>query len=389
MGRQSPALTETEGKGTCQLESILFWNKPPTRESIRSADPLGFDALREAMADALVPLLTGATRDADEYLWTLIGLRWSRKSTGSSVDATIFNKGFAPFERALKQYWYKFEGKPSGGITVVKTLCEGGKPELKRPILVDQRATGLLGNYIVSLRGMGLVQANSLLVVEDVADRLLTDINFSPHRSWASSWSDLKRAFCNIDFQAARGRLGNRLFGGSHDEMTRAARAILAYPKAQAWRQVPRRYLGKEQARLVEAAKPLVSLETIALSAFGEIIRGEKILSASIRRDLRSLASTLRDIDPFPSHWSPENPLRSAISDALSSLAQGREPTNVLVRLHVTVRRDVRKTEPWIRHLGHKPLGFQQWQPSQSEPDFRFKNLHRLRRQTRWRGHAS
>ncbi len=73
----------------------------------RAVDPLGFDALREAMADELVPLLTGATRDADEYLWTLIGLRWAHESTGSSVDATIFNQGFAPFERALKQYWYK------------------------------------------------------------------------------------------------------------------------------------------------------------------------------------------------------------------------------------------------------------------------------------------
>jgi hypothetical protein len=50
------------------------------------------------MADKLMPLLTGATRDADEYLWTLVGLRWAYEATGSSVDATIFNQGFAPFE---------------------------------------------------------------------------------------------------------------------------------------------------------------------------------------------------------------------------------------------------------------------------------------------------
>ena len=66
------------------MASILFWNQPPTREPTRSVDPLGFDALREAMADKLVPLLTGATRDADEYLWTLIGLRWAHETTGSS-----------------------------------------------------------------------------------------------------------------------------------------------------------------------------------------------------------------------------------------------------------------------------------------------------------------
>ena len=52
------------------MPSSLFWNQPPDRDPTRSVDPLGFDALREAMADKLVPLLTGATRDADEYLWT-------------------------------------------------------------------------------------------------------------------------------------------------------------------------------------------------------------------------------------------------------------------------------------------------------------------------------
>jgi len=372
------------------LESILFWNTPPERESIRFTDPLGFDALREAMADSLVPLLTGATRDADEYLWTLIGLRWSHISTGSSVDATIFNKGFASFERALKQYWYKFERRDGiGGINVVKKLCEGHKPELRRPILVDQRATGLLGNYIVSLRGMGLVQRNSLLVVGEAADRLLMNVDFSPHRSWDSSWGDLKKAFSNVEIREARGRLGAQLFARSHDKMTRAGRAILAQPTARCWRQIPRRYLDKEQARLVDATKPLVNLEAIARSGFAKIISGEKVLSGSVCRDLRSLATTLRNIDPFPSSWSVDNPLRVAISDALLSLAHGKEPANVLVRLHVTVTRDVRQTEPWVIHLGHKPMRFQRWKPDQPEPDFRFKNLFRLRRQTRWRRHAS
>jgi len=49
------------------MVSNLFWNHPPERDRTRSRDPLGLEALREAMADTLVPLLTGATRDADEY----------------------------------------------------------------------------------------------------------------------------------------------------------------------------------------------------------------------------------------------------------------------------------------------------------------------------------
>ena len=91
------------------MTSSLFWNRPIARDRTRSVDPLGLYALREAMADKLVPLLTGATRDADEYLWTLIGLRWAQEATGSSIETVIFNDGFALFERALKQYWYKFQ----------------------------------------------------------------------------------------------------------------------------------------------------------------------------------------------------------------------------------------------------------------------------------------
>ena len=124
------------------------------------------------MADTLVPLLTGATRDAEDYIWTLVGLYWARAKTGSSIDKVIFNDpdyGFAVFERALKLYWYKTRGWISGlGINVVKELCNGDKPDVSRPILFDQRNTGLLGNYIVSLRGMGFVRNNSLCIDDDM-----------------------------------------------------------------------------------------------------------------------------------------------------------------------------------------------------------------------------
>ena len=181
------------------LTSTLFWNRPAERDRSRSVDPLGFVALRESMADGLVPLLTGATRNADEYLWALIGLRWARKDTGSSIDATIFNQGFAPFERALKQYWYYFHRRLSSGINVVKKLCREAQPDVRRPILADQRATGLLGSYIVSLRRMGLVQKDALCVAEDGADRLLVDIDFAPPPNWKSNWDAAHKAFRGIE----------------------------------------------------------------------------------------------------------------------------------------------------------------------------------------------
>lgn len=340
------------------------------------------------MADKLVPLLTGATRDADEYLWTLIGLRWAREVAASSVDATLFSKGFARFERALKQYWYKFHGRRSGGFNVVKKVCEEAKPDVDRPILVDQRATGLLGNYIVSLRGMGLVQKDSLRALDDAADRLLLDIKFMPPRAWTSSWVSLKHAFDGIELRAARQRLGVRLFGGGVQEMARAARAVLARPEAETWARAGLRELDVEQARLASATTTVVKLEAAALDAFGELLRGEKGLPPSTRRSLRSLAATTRDSDPFPSSWPASNPLRSALHDALSSLARGRDPAATLLRLHVTVTRDVRQAEPWILHLSEIPAGFQRWRPGTGVPDFRFGNLRTLVRQTRWRNHA-
>jgi hypothetical protein len=340
------------------------------------------------MADGLVPLLTGATRDADEYLWTLIGLRWAREATGATVDAELFKKGFAPFERALKQYWYKFKRRKSGGINVVKELCEEAKPNLDRLILADQRVTGLLGNYIVSLRGMGLVKNDSLSAIDDAADRLLLDISFAPTRSWASSWTDLERSFDAIELKPARHRLGRQLFGGTSIEMANAACAALARPMATSWAHSARNKLDSEQRRLALATDPVLALQNAALDAFGRLIRGEKALPKLVRSELRALATSASDAHPFPSSWPAGTPLRDAIHDAMSSLAHGREAAATLLNLHVTVTREVRQAEPWLLHLGEIPAGFQDWQPGASGADFRFGNLRRLLRQTKWRPHA-
>jgi hypothetical protein len=368
--------------------STLFWNRPPKKNTIRPADPLGFDALREAMADALVPLLTGATRDADEYIWTVVGLRWARKETKSSIDATIYNKGFALFERALKQYLCRFCGWKGSGINVVKELCKGPKPNVGRPILLNERSTGLLGSYIVSLRGMGLVQKNSLHVVEDASERLLADMHFSA-RNWTSSWNNLEDAFSNnrIDFTEARQRLGGRLFSGEDQSMRRSASAIRKQPKAVSWVQVAQHLSDKEQFRIAKATKAVIQLEKVALEAFGNVLHGEKTLSVSLQKKLCYLAVAAQKADPFPSSWAKRSPLREAISIALSSLAgdSNSNPAAALLRLHKSVTHDIRKNEPWISDLGDIPAVFEKWKPSGGTPDFRFGNLRKLVVQTKWR----
>ncbi len=359
---------------------------------MRFVDPLGLDALREAMADTLVPLLTGATRDADEYIWTVVGLRWAQKETGSSIDSTIYNKGFAVFERALKQYWYKFCRKKSSGIKVVKELCDRPKPDVGRPILVDQRATGLLGSYIVSLRGMGLVQKNSLQVVEDVSYRLLADVHFTA-RNWTSSWNNLEDTFSHrkFDFAEVRKKLGVCLFSGDNQSMMHAASAIRKEPKAVSWDQVAQHLNDKEQIRIAKATKALIQFEKAALAAFEEMLHGEKTLSDSMRKKMCSSAIAVQKADPFPSSWTKSNPLRKAITIALVSLATSNHtnPAAVLLRLHKSVTHDIRKNEPWISDLGDIPTVFTKWKPSEGTPDFRFGNLRKLVVQTKWRPHET
>lgn len=371
------------------MPSSLFWNQPPNRDEPRSVDPLGFDTLSEAMADQLVPLLSGATRDADEYLWTLIGLRWAQEETRSAVDATIFNQGFAIFERALKQYWYRSLGRRSAGINVVKEICGEGQPDAKRKILINQRATGLLGSYIVSLRGMNLVQSNSLRVVEESVDTLLAGIRFSPPRGWLSSWDGLEGAFCCIELRGARRRLGKQLFEKTRPEMNRAARSVRSRPDAESWARLGRTALDGEQSRLAKATEAVVRFEAAALDAFSCMLRGERILGRSAENALRSRAAAARDANPFPSGWNGSNRIGSAIGDALSSLAAGDASAGALLRLHLRVTRDARHNEPWLQHLGDMPNGFARWRPWSGLRDFRFGNLRTLVRQTEWRPRES
>ena len=89
----------------------LFWNKPHHFESTRAVGPLGFDALREAMANILAPFLTGATRHAGHYVAVVVGLHWAKSWAGRPIDQDIWPL-FAAFERSLKQYWHRHPGSP-------------------------------------------------------------------------------------------------------------------------------------------------------------------------------------------------------------------------------------------------------------------------------------
>ena len=335
--------------------SSLFWNRAEKHTGDRAADPLGLDALREAMSNTLVPLLTGGTRRAYEFVWTLIGLRWAREHTGSTIDKDIFYNGFAMFERGLKQYWYYSSKRTGAGSNIIKQICQKRKPDLNTPILSDQRATGLLGSYIMSLRGMELVKSNSLLLNDDQVDKVLGGVKFTSGRNWSSSWDGLTHAFSSVSLAWPTRRIGVRLFKESDDSMHRAARAVLAVRKGNSWPNgwgnVAMRQLDAEQARIGRAAGPVAAFEGEALGAFATLLRGGRI-SSSTKVSLKRLARRVKGADPFPSAWKSSMPLRSAIYFALTELAAGRDPAETLTRLHLKVTKEIRGNEPWINERG-------------------------------------
>ena len=224
--------------------SELFWNAPHVFEGVRAIDPLGFDALREAMSNVLVPYLTGATRHAEHYVAVLVGLRWAKSRSTNPIDREIWPL-FARFERGLKQYWHRH---PSGrvarnrylGKRRIKEICDGPRPDVDAPILQDQRAIGLLANYIESLRAIGLVRPGQLLIEDSAVSELLGDPRFEWAGTSPGRWDVLERTFKMVDTPTAWPRLGRRLFDsdGLADGRVRmyaAARAVVAQPGARAW----------------------------------------------------------------------------------------------------------------------------------------------------------
>lgn len=376
------------------MQDYIFWNKAAIHDSGRSVDPLGFVALRETMADTLVPLLTGATQSADDYIWVLIGLRWAIERTGTSIEDKVYNDpkyGFAIFERALKQYWYRKSGKKSSGINVIKDLCEGAKPDVTRSILADQRGVGLLGNYIVSLRGMGLIENNTVSLKLEEVDRLLGDILFNERRDWLSSWNTLIDAFDKTYnpalFKAARYRLGVKMFSENQD-MKRAARSVLLARHAQSWNEVNRKVLDEEQTRIAGITKHVAQLESRALTVFSGMLHGRDRLSTSEKASLRSAAMSVSNNGPFPVSWTTDNPLRKAMSTGIASLARGSNPLEAILDLHISVTQKARQNDPWINRVGELNPYVSKWSPNKELPDYRFGNLLRLIEQTGCKKHV-
>ena len=79
----------------------LFWTKPSSDDA-RPTDPLGLDAMRDELADTLVPCLTGRTRTHEDFYWCLTFTRWasSKPSEKDRVARLLIYERWLKLRRA-------------------------------------------------------------------------------------------------------------------------------------------------------------------------------------------------------------------------------------------------------------------------------------------------
>ena len=361
------------------MTTSVIWNTSHKRPYERKGDPLGLDALREAMSNCLVPHLTGSTSHADDYLWVLVGLRWARGEAPTTVDADVWDE-FRKFERALKQYWHKFTARRDYlGKRDVAKLCEYNRPNVNQRILTDERATGLLGNYIASLRAIGLVEKSALAPTK-TGDQLIRGIGFTARPRTFTSWPALRAAYCETEREVRRCRnaLSSHLFRDNH--MRCAAKATLLSATAQSWSGLAAR-LSAEQRRIARACAAVLDVEEAMIEAFSELVAGRQSLTAMQRARVRDASKSVRDRRPIPDAWSNQ-PIAKAINSAWNAFVEDRQIERRLIGLHVEVVRSIRGNEPWITGLGEESLV--KYRPEFAGRDFRLKNLARLVKETKW-----
>ena len=375
-----------------KASSEIFWNTAHVFDETRALDPLGLDALRAAMSNALVPYLTGTTRHAEHYVAVLVGLHWAKSRANSPVDREIWPH-FARFERGLKMFWHRCPaGRPARrqylGKRKIKELCSDSRPNVETPILRDERGIGLLANYVESLRAMGLVRPSQIVVDDGELTEVIGDPRFEWPGSSPSSWKALDSIFSPVDRRSAWPKLGRRLFDlrGLDDDSARmhaAARAVRERQRARSWEELSASAALQQVQRAIAAlTRPTTELEIRLRSRFAVLLEGGR--SEEVERPSQKvvrLAASLVDGKIFEHLWTDTNPLATVLEQRLTSLAAGKQTDEELLAWHCDITR-MRGNDPWIREVGEKSLhGLAEERP---EADFRFSNLCTLLAETRW-----
>lgn len=360
------------------MRTSIFWTKPYKLHTERNADPLGIDALREAMSDVLAPCLTKGTHSADEYLWVLIGLKWGATKIPSGFEVRIWPK-FQRFERALKLYWWKFHiHRHFNGVNEVRNLAVNSRPNLNTALLKNERAAGLLGTYITSLRDIGLVDKHTLRPT-DSGFEVVAGLDLQWDGRNIGSWERLQSIFSAISITSShKTRLGGHLF--ADQLMLSPAKALISRASALKWAGIAEK-LPPAQKRIAKACHVVNAWEHTTLQAFELILQGKKNLPGHLRKTLKQNARHVLAAKPFPPNWE-NTTLRDALLTALLIMSKSA-PEKALLTLHKSVISERGGRAPWISALGKASLV--EFNAPDRDDDYRFVNIKKLLRETKWR----
>jgi hypothetical protein len=343
-------------------------------------------SLHEAAANVLLPHISGRTREANDYLWTLIGLREGGEdgSSGGRTDADIW-QSFARFEKALKMYWYESGRRSFTGINAVRRQYKHGREDLDFQLLSNQRSLGLLGAYVRSLREAGLVESHSLRLSAP-GKSLVSIVDFSWWGELTRQWRDrFKRATDQLTCPAGREMkvaLGKKLF--CPQAMCGGACAIRLLGAGPRWPAAARhlRDWPAKQA-VAKVGTHLLRLLNASTEAFWTILKtpDAKILPLPTG-PLRQMdwLEAIYDSPTTADRW------REFLATAGRSPAAARD---ALVAIHDRTWQDRGHGEPWIscrngRLWVRSDIRFKT--PSRDAGwDLRWSVCHRLIHQTYWR----
>lgn len=214
------------------LDSV-FWTRPPEDDGGRPTDPLGLDGMREELSDRLVPCLTGRTWRHEEFFWSLVFVRWAAEEKDTDTDRAA---RFLHWERCLKVYWAHRGRSGFTGVNRARTQATApyAPSTFFRPLLINQRAQGMLGAHLGPLRKLGLI-AETAIALTDEGPSLVAGAGSAPNLidgDWGSWSHALNRAAKAFD-GGFRHRLRSRLAARMQD--LHAALAAVGWRERAAW----------------------------------------------------------------------------------------------------------------------------------------------------------
>ena len=285
----------------------LFWTIP-SADDLTPTDPLGLDAMRDELADKLVPCLTGRTQSHEDFYWCLAFVGWSSQCPSEKLRITRFLN----YERWLKLCWFNKGRKGFAGFRQAKIQgSEKGAP-IKRfaRLLKNQRFQGLLGAHLSPLRSIALIHPDSLALTKDGA-RLVEGAG-APLRDQElpdSDWDKWQQRFA----KAARGF--GAVFKRDLRERLEAAMPWLAealarsgWSQCQGWTQIADS-LPPDRAPYARLAGEFIDWASRVRNYFERIATGHSPESLSYPARLRaSIPKDLKHWKVFKAEFSRWNP---------------------------------------------------------------------------------